>query len=571
MRCCTALIVLLVASQGGSAQQAVEKARIEGQVTNPAGEPLKKAAVRLQSMFSAPATSAPGTPAAMPTSYTSESDAAGNFVFEEIEPGRYTLSAERAGYIRSSYGARTSGSPALPIVLSTGQKLTGISFKLTPQSVISGRITDEDGDPVGRAQIILYQSRYMNGKRTLVQSGFASAGVDGTYQAPGLTGGRYYLGASDLQSMNSGENDLPGHKGPQEIYVTTYYPNGTDLSRATPIEVSSGSEVRGIEIRLQKSRVFRIHGKVMTGGPVPSAALTLVSQDAADLTQFYLPRGTTMVRADGTFDFQRVQPGTYLIRSQVVRTTGDTEPPRQLYSRQVVTVGDANIDNLEVSLLPGGELSGKITIEGRDQRQQPAGHPSVGLMPLQQGVGVIAANAQSNDDSTFLIKNIAPDRYRVIVNGLPPGTYVKAIRYGGQDVTKTALEGGAGVGGQLEVVLSPDAADVNGVVHNSKGDVMAGVTVTIWEPESPNTLPEANLFRTGVTDQYGNFMFRNLPPGDYRMAAWEQNDAYLQDPAFRAKFESQAITVKLTASGHGNTDLTAIPADSIESEAAKLR
>ena len=233
------------------------------------------------------------------------------------------LSAERTGYVRANYGARSSTSPSTPLVLSSGQKLTGIGLKLTPQGIVSGRITDEDGDPVARVQIVMYQSRFVNGKRTMTQTGgVITTGADGTFQVAGLAGGRYYLGATDIQTlMINGPNDLPGRKGPEENYVTTYYPNGTDLSRAAPIDVTSGAEVRGIEIRLQKAQVFRIRGRVAAGGPVTNTGLQLVPQGMGD--GLAVTRSIILVRADGTFDFQRVVPGTYMIRSQVIRTYGD--------------------------------------------------------------------------------------------------------------------------------------------------------------------------------------------------------------------------------------------------------
>src|ERR1700732_2409961 len=96
------LTARLFAQTAGAAQPQAEKARVEGQITNLAGEPLKKAMVRLQGNFvgSLP----PGGQPAMPASYSSETDAAGHFVFEEVDPGRYTLSAERSGYVRGTYG-----------------------------------------------------------------------------------------------------------------------------------------------------------------------------------------------------------------------------------------------------------------------------------------------------------------------------------------------------------------------------------------------------------------------------------------------------------------------------------
>src|SRR5882724_6155329 len=67
-----------------------EVSRIEGRVTNLAtGEPLRKATLRLRGT-AMPVTS---NPADIP-SFTSTTDNEGKFVFEDIEPGRYSLMAE---------------------------------------------------------------------------------------------------------------------------------------------------------------------------------------------------------------------------------------------------------------------------------------------------------------------------------------------------------------------------------------------------------------------------------------------------------------------------------------------
>jgi len=55
------------------------------------------------------------------------------------------------------------------------------------------------------------------------------------------------------------------------------------------------------------------------------------------------------------------------------------------------------------------------------------------------------------------------------------------------------------------------------------------------------------------------------------LAAGEQSNTNLQVPQFRAKFEGQAATVKLTASAHTTNDAPLISQEAIEVEAAKLR
>ena len=281
------------------------------------------------------------------------------------EPGRYTLSADRAGYVRGVYGPRPNA--ATPLVLTAGQKMTGLSIKLTPEGSISGKITDEDGDPVARAQVLIHQSRYQNGQRILTMAGSAAnTGADGTFQISGLVAGRYYLTAADLQGLVlTGPSEVPGTKGPEMSYVSTFYPNGIDPTSAVGIDVTSGNEVRGIEIRLQKARIFRVRGRVDTNAPVTNTSLQLVSQESPDAWILNSSRAMSQVRPDGTFAFDHVLAGTYLIRSQVIRTTNEPGPTTVLYSRQLVTVSNANIDDLEV----------QAHSRGRYQREDHYGRP----------------------------------------------------------------------------------------------------------------------------------------------------------------------------------------------------
>ena len=313
----------------------------------------------------------------MPTAYTAQSDAAGNFVIEDVEPGRYTLSADRPGYVRGVYGPRANA--ATTLVLTTGQKMTGLSIKLTPEGSISGKITDEDGDPAGRAQVLIFQSRYQNGRRILSMSGgAANTAADGTFLIPGLAAGRYYLSATDLQGVVlTWPSEVPGTKGPEMSYVSTYYPNGIDPSSAVGIDVTSGNEVRGIEIRLQKARIFRVRGRVDASAPATNTGLQLVPQDSPDAWILNSPRVMTQARPDGSFTFDHVLAGTYLLRSQVLPSNNQPGPG---YARQLVTVSNANVDNLEVRLTRWRSQRERSPREGRDQTassgtpRSPAGH-----------------------------------------------------------------------------------------------------------------------------------------------------------------------------------------------------
>src|ERR1035438_9810806 len=111
-----------------------DKCSVEGTVLSATtGEPLKKARLVLQTE----------KPAKV---YRAISDGSGHFVLVGIDPGRYHFHSARNGYLMQFYP--TSKGPWPTFTLSPGQKLTEIIFRLTPQGVITGRVLDEDREPV---------------------------------------------------------------------------------------------------------------------------------------------------------------------------------------------------------------------------------------------------------------------------------------------------------------------------------------------------------------------------------------------------------------------------------------
>jgi hypothetical protein len=141
-----------------------QKCRLEGQVLSLAGAPLKKAAVRLQF-------NGPQNPSITPVNYTAASDGEGKFLFEDVTPGTYVLSAQRTGYINQTYGAKSPGAGTGPLKLDSGQVMKGLVFKLVPQGMIFGRVVDDDGDPLPNFSVQTSRWLFVNGKKQLQMMG----------------------------------------------------------------------------------------------------------------------------------------------------------------------------------------------------------------------------------------------------------------------------------------------------------------------------------------------------------------------------------------------------------------
>ena len=112
--------------------------------------------------------------------------------------------------------------------------------------------------------------------------------------------------------------------------------------------------------------------------------------------------------------------------------------------------------------------------------------------------------------------------------GLPEGYYVKAINFAGHPVDDWKIDLTSGAGGLLFIEVSPDAGEISGVVRNAKA--------TRPRRDRPGL---ARRRRYGALREIGcraaNSASDSLPPGDYRVAAFQDlDDDLAQYPPFRA-------------------------------------
>src|SRR5262245_63430006 len=148
---------------------------IEGIVSNAgSGEPLSKALVEL-----VPADGDASTPDVATTSPD------GKFAFRNIQPGRYRLSAARAGYVQMDYKRILTVSP--------GRQVTDIRFALPQTGTIYGRIIDRSGQPLANATVRAMKTSYSYGQRSLKTEQTAITNDLGEYRLFWLSPGSYFV------------------------------------------------------------------------------------------------------------------------------------------------------------------------------------------------------------------------------------------------------------------------------------------------------------------------------------------------------------------------------------------
>jgi protocatechuate 3,4-dioxygenase beta subunit len=536
-----------------------KKIHVEGTVLSLAGEPLKKATVRLVAI-DMPAVMAVGAPMAQ-SIFSATTDDAGKFAIEDPPPGHYTLSASKTGFIMSLYGARSAGpsSSGATLTLNEGAELRELAVKLAPQAILTGHVTDQDGEPVPHGWMKLFHIIYVRGRKTYTHQ-LTNTNSLGNFSFGAVPPGRYILSGQVLDQspdVEPGMGDVP-----------TYYPNALDPTGAAELVVGAGGRLDGINIKLRRERVYSVTGKVMWNGAPLKTQLYVSVTPPADLP------GWTLQVMDGSFRMHDQTPGVYELQ-----LFGGAGTASSLSGRLEFTIKDENLDGLVLQLEHGVDLSGILKLDGGDwqsQVNQPAGasgapapvpHPTVRL-DADEGEP-ISRGARANDDGSFKFQPMGTGRYLLDVVGLPKGAYVKSAHYGPEDVTHAPLHLGAAPAA-LEIEVSSKGASISGALAGDNGEPMRGVLVTAW-PKIENPGSATHGVKYISTDQNGAFTLANLAPGDYYVAAWEEIDAGLrQYPDFLARFTEQATPVTLEEGAQASVSLKVIAKDVVAAEAEKL-
>jgi hypothetical protein len=540
-------------------------ATMEGAIYNAlGGTPLRKATVNLNRQNGGPmAVGARGN-------YSGTSDASGHYLITGIEPGAYRVNVNHTGYLNMSYNARKPDGPGTPLDLGRAQKMTGVDFRLTPHGVITGKITDEDGDPLENVQVQIMHNVYTQGRKQLQQYGGAGTNDLGEYRISGVIPGKYYLCAIYRGRGIMMESGIPA--GSQEDFVTTFFPGVTDIGAASPIEMGPGDQMQGVNLRLNKTHTVHVSGHVMDNTavrPAPGDSINAQVTNAANMAvngriqlrlqprSSLMPNGmniNTQVKADGSFEFASVAPGPYYLIA--ITNQGGRNGARAV--RQAIDVGDTNLEGVTIAINPGADVTGHVRYDG--DAPQPLPSLTVRLTAREFNVGVPPPQpAKVQDDGSFHFEDVNLDSYTVNIN-TPQGLYLKSVRSGDNDVMVSGLDLANGAA-PLDILMGVNPPQVGGSVVNAEtGQPAVAVTVVLM-PREKERQDQSYFYSTTNSDQYGNFTFNRVTPGEYQAYAWEDVQfGQWFDPEWMKPYEGKGETLTAKEGSPVTLKLTMIPA-----------
>jgi hypothetical protein len=552
------------------------------------GSPIAGVVVTLRGQFNT---------AVPPRAPSASTDDQGRFSFPDLAPGQYSLMAAGQKFIAASLSPL--GSLGDQVIVGEGQQVSAYILKLIPEGVIAGTLKDESGLPVLGARVQAFRYRNQTGERRLPPAGATQTDDLGSFRVANLGPGDYYIAVEPITPANPAvirSNTFAGGPAmettgqvttgqiiaqpaaasqapetitgplpsdPESDYVPMWYPNAAQPSAATAVRLAAGATVANIEMTWRKTRVVRLRGKVSdpAGGAVGAPVLRLMPR-GAQVTSLAI--GSTRAARDGTFEISGVPAGSYSLIAwpgspaggggrggQVagMAVMGGPGGPSNRVAVQPIDVKDSSIEAIDLEVSGGRTIKGSIKVDGAGSLPRPF------FFSLRSEEGVGNGMVNMAGDGTFTLSNVFPVVYTLNSQNsqsLPANCYVKAIRYGGKDLPLADFE--LTGDGQLEVVVSTTAAVLEGSVTGADGKPagLAGVVVAPVSGPTP--------VRMGNADANGSFYFANLPPGDYRVFAWDASTPEASDPpGSLTPFARYAKTVTLGASAHEKVQVTVAP------------
>jgi protocatechuate 3,4-dioxygenase beta subunit len=504
-------------------------------------EPLKAATVQLVSLQDLAHTTSVIT------------DMGGRFELKGIEPGRYRLKVSRTGFVTQEYGQKTPNDPGAEIRLLPGQNLRDLLFRLIPWGVVSGRVLDEEGEPIPWAQVSALREVYSSGKRKLSPEALVPTNDLGEYRLFGLKPGRYFISARfkpGQHVVGRGEvgEDVNDDSRPELMPV--YYRNSPEPERASTIALKAGEEISSVEILLRPVTTYRVRGRVynMVAGRRSNTGATIqLEQRDGNVPSVFSDPKFTFEKADGSFEIASVLPGSYTLSAYWF------EDGRRYQARQSLEVGNADLEGANLVIVPGMQINGRIVWDGKPSMDRD--ELLVSIAPADSRMSFNAfARVLGN---FFVLKDVFEGTYRLSVSGQSKDSYVKSIRYASNDALEGGFTVGRGTQSSLEITLSSRGARVQGAVTDEDKLPVTGVWVVLVPDEAHRD--QSRLYQKVATDQYGHYLLRGIAPGDYKIFCWDQVEVGAwEDPEFLKAYEDRGQKISVEDADVKTTDVIAI-------------
>ena len=473
-------------------------------------------------------------------------NAAGGFISGLGGPGpgggenQVAVIARKPGYLALQR-------PSILVLPKKGSDEPEVQIKLTPESIMRGRIATPGPTPPMGVQVQLLRKQIQDGRATWTQAGDVATNSHGEYRFADLSAGDY-----KVMTREWVQNGSPISVSGDQIkgYPPAYYPNEADIGSATPIHIGPG-ETAQADLSLHAEPYFRVNIPVMNFSA--GNGLSVGVEDKSGSSGFSLGFNPQSQMIEGF-----LPNGAYNVR---VTSFG----PVQGSATGKIEVAGGPVRGSPISLMPGGSIP--IIVREEYTADTGSGAPRGVFMTVRSGSGPSRSlnlmlqpdqangitatlrpiSGKGNDD--LVVENVWEGKYRLSV--MPFRGYVASATAHGVDLLHNLLVVGlAGTSAPIEITLRDDTAWLDGTVSvdESSDGGQGAYRPNLFIFCIPIGNDNAGIVQTaGVVD--GKFALQNLAPGRYLVLAYRSFSPQLEyrNEEILREYESKGTIVTLEA------------------------
>jgi hypothetical protein len=463
---------------------------------------------------------------------TTATDENGKFRFSDLDQNEYSITVSYSrGYVQTPLSEAERQRPRYYRI---GDDVT---VTMTRGGVITGRVTNANGEPVIAVAVIAVRVRDPGGapSRGEYSSRARFTNDRGVYRIYGLTPGTYVVAA------NRRDSNFRSSPAPYDDELPAYHPAATTRADAAEIKVSVGVEITGVDIRYGGGRGHTLSG-VVSGGK------GIVTRPAVNVHLFNshgeLSSALAYIRPgedNRGFAFYGLTDGEYLITA---RSAGVDQGLAAAPAR--ITLSGSDVTGIEMKLDPMGSVSGRVVIDGLPNSCDPKRKISLErflITFMRDDSRADAANFLQNprsfsqrvdENGRFTGNNVEPGHYRIVARSPDEYLYVKAITaYAATPARRGAARRAYPAGSVSQngftfrqgekmtigaVTFAEGAAILRGkIAPENEGARLPSRLRLHLIPADPKAAEDVLRYSETIVRPEGAFAFNNIAPGKYRL------------------------------------------------------
>jgi hypothetical protein len=478
----------------------------------------------------------------------SQTDGNGEFVMSHVRAGSYYPMIDVPGILNplsyKGFFGMSGDDPQISAakldlffkkIVSTGGGDLEVVILAKRAGAIGGRVQYADGDPAAGIRVEALRKATDGFEERSEEPGRpADVGVTNTddrgiYRFVGLPPGEYivYILEKVVHTPDSdGEYDYSlGSDRERRSQLRTYYPDVSEISEAKLLEIAVGGQQEGINITIPERKLFELSGTVISKAdkkPVVSANINFERINGKELLvgAYRVFSRTISTNAAGEWTVKNLPAGNYRVQifpPYVYEEPGSVnlkKSPKFAPVTEEIKIADESPDKILTELPFESVLLGTVVVEGGKVLPR-----SFSIFALHEGKSspYAADTIELEEDEKkvdFRIDGVSSGANSILLYlHNDPAFYVKSVRKGSIDLTKTTLQvqEGEELKG-IEVVLSDKPGVIK--VKFAEGDDKLDFPRIVIVPVGKTPVEMQSLVRILVPNENGETE-KKMTPGEY--------------------------------------------------------